>query len=107
MHRLVLALAIFTSFSSYAGDMYLSCGLGEEEHWENFKDSLLDNNKKGMVVLSQATSNYAITFDGMFYRYIKSNSNHGGFVEKTVMSTDMSARKVTEIVDGIWCHIND
>jgi len=103
----IVLLALMTSLSSFAGDMYLSCGFGEEEHWENFTDSVLDDNNKGMVTLKNNTKTYVVTFDGMFYRYIKSNSNRGGFEERTVMPTDMSSRKVSAIVDDIWCHIND
>lgn len=107
MKAFILFISLFTSLSSFAGDMYLSCGFGEEEHWENFTDSALDENRKGMVTLKNNTKTYVVTFDGMFYRYIKSNSNRGGFEERTVMPTDMSSRKVSAIVDDIWCHIND
>jgi hypothetical protein len=107
MKTFILFLSLFASLSSFAGDMYLSCGFGEEEHWENFTDSILDDNRKGMVTLKNNTKTYVVTFDGMFYRYIKSNSNRGGFEERTVMPTDMSSRKVSAIVDDVWCHIND
>lgn len=107
MKYFIIFASIFISCSVRAGDMYLRCGYGEEEHWDNFTDSLLDENKKGMIVLKDETKSYVITFDGMFYRYIKSNSNRGGFEERTVMSKDMSPSRLTAIVDNIWCHIND
>ena len=107
MKSFIVLVTLFTSLSSFAGDMYLSCGFGKEAHWENFSDSLLDENDKGMVTLKNGTNTYVITFDGMFYRFIKSDSNQGGFEEKTVMPKDMSSMKLAAIVDGIWCHIND
>ena len=107
MKSLIVFVLLLTSLSSFAGDMYLSCGFGEEGHWENFTDSLLSENRKGMVTLKSGTKSYVITFDGMFYRYIKSNSNRGGYEEKTVMPTDMSSIKLAAIVDDVWCHIND
>lgn len=107
MKSFIAIIALFTSLSSFAGDMYLSCGFGEEEHWDNFTDNSLDENDRSMVTLTKGTKTYVITFDGMFYRYIKTNSNKGGFEEKTVMPTDMSSTKLSEIVDDVWCHIND
>lgn len=107
MKTLIIMATLFTSLSTFAGEMYLSCGFGEEEHWDNFTDRLLDENKKGMVTLTKGINSYVITFDGMFYRYIKSNGNQGGFEERTVMPTDMSSQKISKIVDDVWCHIND
>jgi hypothetical protein len=107
MKSFIVLVTLFTSLSSFAGDMYLTCGFGETAHWEDFTDSLLDEDKKGMVTLSKGTSTFVITFDGMFYRYIKNDSNRGGFEEKTVMPRDMSSNKLSVIVDDVWCHIND
>ena len=55
MKYFIIFASIFISCSVRAGDMYLRCGYGEEEHWDNFTDSLLDENKKGMIVLKDET----------------------------------------------------
>jgi hypothetical protein len=107
MKSLLTALILFASVSSFAGDMYLSCGMGEEEHWDNFTDSLLDESDRGMVNLLSGTNKYVITYDGENYRYIKSNSNTGGFIEETIAPASNSKMKVTAIIDNIWCHLND
>lgn len=107
MKPFIVLFALMTSLSSFAGDMYLTCGFGEEEHWENFTDSLLDENHRGMILLKKDTVSYAISFDGMFYRYLKSDSNSGGYEEKTIMPKDLSGMKVASLIDNIWCHIND
>lgn len=107
MKLTIVLLALMTSLSSFAGDLYLSCGFGEEEHWENFTDSLLGEKNRGMILIKKDTVSYAISFNGMLYRYLKSDSNLGGYEEKTIMPKDLSGMKVAPLVDNIWCHIND
>lgn len=107
MKLFVLALSLLTSVPTFAGDMYLSCGLGKEEHWENFTDSVLDNGK-GMVVVENGKFTYVITVENKLYRVIKTNRNIGGFEEiKDITASDESAFNEANLVDDVWCHIND
>lgn len=106
MKLFVLSLTLLTSLSSFAGDMYLSCGLGKDNHWDNFQDSVLDQGR-GLVTLKNGTMTYVVTFDGGTYWYIKSNSNLGGFEEKGPIQGDGTSFNIAHITDDLWCHIND
>lgn len=106
MKLFVLSLSLLVSLSGFAGDMYLSCGFGEESHWENFQDSVLDKGR-GLVTLKSGTIRYVVTVDGEAYRFIKSDSNVGGFEEKGAILGDDSSFNIAHIADDVWCHIND
>ncbi len=102
--KTILFLSLLSlSLSSLAGDRYLSCGFGEEEHWENFTDTLIDQ-EKALLTLSQGTHLYVITLDHSTFQLTKSNRNLGGF---TVDSAVTRESGVTALGDNIFCHIND
>jgi hypothetical protein len=107
MKALLLVLSLLVSLPSFAGEMYLTCGFGEEGHWEEFTDSTLSRDHKGLVTLKQGITTYVVTYDNDTFRYIKGDTNNGGFEEKVLTIEGSPLMDPKHIVDDIWCHTND
>lgn len=107
MKLLIATLFLITSFSVFAEDFYLECGVGRgnNSNWKYYTKSPIKAGK-GMLVITRGIYTYVLSVKNKKYHAFKTDSVSGGYVEeRDINITAYIYGHEANMIDDVWCYI--
>ena len=105
MKLLLLIFSLLTLSNTYAGDRYLSCGLGDIYTIDEFFGGVLVKENRAIYTFQQNNKEFTVIYDHSLFTVYQTDLHRGGFTKKTILKNkDQLGIKVNS---QISCFVQD